>query len=348
MFTTRSVALTAKPSQSGIAAPAGRLAHRGFASPGLSPPAGPALTATGDSCANRDLGIAFAGGEESRAQPVNRRGAQAPRWEEKELRAAVEQSTSWADLLKILGYKPSSTTVRRALRRESQLYGIDTGHFVGQRTWSDQDLIEAAAAARTWAELLTALRLSPNSRSCDSVRAASRRLGVELGHITLGPKAGRQGIGIDLYDRLSLVNLRNAAPSIVAAWFLASGRAVSFPPDSTVYDLVVDLPHGLKRVQVKSTTWRDSHGRWIVIIGHRPERSSKISALIPYGADDVDFFLAVDGDLMIYLIPAREVAGKITLVLRSYSNFTVGNARSLMETINPGHRNQDSQKECAG
>ena len=266
--------------------------------------------------ADTDPKSAVAASQASDEGPDTGQPAHAPRWAEDELRAAAQDATSWADLLRAFGFKPSSTAPRRALRRELERHGIDTSHFVGQRTWSDQALIEAAATARTWTELLTALGLSTGSKSCDSVRAAARRLGVELGRVTLGPKTGREAIGIDLPDRPALDHLRNAAPSIAAMWFLLCGCAVSTPCEPEAYDLIVDLPDGLKRVQVKSTTSRDARGNWTARIGHRPDGSPKTADFVPYDADEVELFLIVDGDLLLYLIPATSVAGKTTLSLR--------------------------------
>jgi hypothetical protein len=248
---------------------------------------------------------------------------------------ATEQATSWADLLRAFGYKPSSTAPRRALQRAMERHGIDTSHFVGQRTWSDQALIEAAKTARTWAELLAALGLSTANKSCDSVRAAAQRLGLELGNITLGPKTGRQSIGIDLSARPALAHLRHAAPSIAAAWFLLCGRAVSTPNEPQPYDLIVDMPDGLKRVQVKSGTSRDARGNRLGRIGHRPDGSPKVSDFVPYGPGEVELFFVVDGELLLYLIPASAAAGKTTLSLRAYRDFIVGDARSLMESLDP-------------
>jgi PD-(D/E)XK endonuclease len=258
-----------------------------------------------------------------------------PRWTADELRIATEQATSWADLLRTFGYKPSSTGPRRALQRAVERHGIDVSHFVGQRTWSDQALIEAAKTARTWAELLAGLGLSTANKSCDSVRAAAQRLGLELGNITLGPKTGRQTIGIDLSTQPALAHLRHAAPSIAAAWFLLCGRAVSTPNEPQPYDLIVDMPDGLKRVQVKSGTSRDARGNWLGRIGHRPDGSPKVSDFIPYGPDEVEVFFVVDGDLLLYLIPASAAAGKTTLSLRAYREFIVGDASSLMKSLDP-------------
>jgi hypothetical protein len=49
----------------------------------------------------------------------------------------------------------------------------------------------------------------------------------------------------------------------------------------------------------------------------------------------VDLFFIVDGDLLLYLIPAATVAGKVSLSLPGYKEFIVSNASSLMVSINP-------------
>lgn len=268
-----------------------------------------------------------------RAQPGDE-AASRPRWTKDELGVATEKATSWADLLRTFGYKPSSTAPRRALQREVQRHEIDTSHFVGQRTWSDQALIDAARTAETWAELLAALGLSTASSSCDSVRGAARRLGIELSRLTLGPKASREAIGIDLPGRPALDYLRNAAPSIAAAWFLLCGRAVSMPCEPEAYDLIVDMHDGLRRVQVKSATSR-ARGAWNVRIGHRPDGSPNASDFIPYGPDEVELFFMVDGDLLLYLIPVGATAGKTTLSLCGYEEFIVGDASSLLDSLDP-------------
>jgi len=295
----------------------------------------PSLPSTGsvEPCAKSAKDVPQTSREESSSSPGSRPST-GTRWTESCLRAAAKDATSWADLLRHLGYQPSSTSVRRALQYEMQRHRIDTGHFVAQRTWSDQALIEAAAMAYSWADLLSALGLSPNSRSNDAVRAAARRLGVELGRFTLGPKTGRQAIGIDLPDKPGLGYLRNAAPSIAAAWFLACGRGVSVPSEPEPYDLVVNAPNGLQRVQVKTTTCRDVRGNWTVRIGHRPDGSPCTADLVPYGPDEVDLFLIVDGDLLLYLIPATVVGRKTSLSLQGYRDLIVGDASSLLASMN--------------
>ena len=262
---------------------------------------------------------------------ADRLGARPARWTEADLTVAVEKATSWADLLRSFGYKPSSTKPRQELRRYIEQYGISTGHFVGKRTWSDQRLIAAAAEAQTWAELLTGLGLAPTGNSYDSVLRAASRLGVSLHHLRLGPKCGPEAIDVDLSQGAGRMFVRRAAQGIATAWFLLRGCTVSTPCEPAIYDLIVDLPDGLKRVQVKSTTALGTRGSWLVRIGHRPDGASHIAKLVPYGTSELDLFFIVDGDMALYLIPAAGVAGKTSLTLRGYRRFIVGDASSLME-----------------
>lgn len=257
------------------------------------------------------------------------------RWTAEDLRSAAELATSWADMLRAFGFKASSTKPRRALQREVRNFGIDTSHFVGQRTWSDAALVEAAASARTWAELCGMLGLSTSAKRSESVRAAAKRLGVSLECMTLGPRTGRDRIGVDLLDSPRLDRLNLAARSIASAWFQFCGLVVSASSEPAVYDLVVHFPEGLKRIQAKSTVSRDRYGSWVVRAGHRPDGSPTAADFIAYNADEVDLFFVVDGDLLLYLIPQATTAGKAALSLRAYTEFIVGDASSLLESRNP-------------
>ena len=43
--------------------------------------------------------------------------------------------------------------------------------------------------------------------------------------------------------------LRDAATSLAASWFTLCGFSVAIPIEPTVYDLLVVMPEGIKRVQ---------------------------------------------------------------------------------------------------
>ena len=107
------------------------------------------------------------------------------------------------------------------------------------------------------------------------------------------------------------------------------GYTVSIPMDVAVYDIVVDSPHGLQRVQIKSTTQSGSDGRWTV--GLTQNRFVKADdagtwkiARHAYQAGALDYFFIVCGDGRQFLIPAETVAGKATIVLGAkYANFEI-------------------------
>lgn len=118
---------------------------------------------------------------------------------------------------------------------------------------------------------------------------------------------------------------------IAASWFMLRGCAVSFPAAPTVYDLLAETPDSLMRVQVKSTTSSPKTEGWLVGIGHHPDTHSKKKGyVLAYSPDEIDLFFIIDGDMAIYLIPSRTVAGRITILLRTYKKYIVGNARGLL------------------
>ena len=85
------------------------------------------------------------------------------------------------------------------------------------------------------------------------------------------------------------------------------------------------------RVQVKTTTSAQKDG-WHVGVGHHPDTHSKKNGyVLAYSPDEIDLFFIVDGDMTIYLIPSRAIAGRVGILLRTYRKYMVGNARGLLE-----------------
>jgi hypothetical protein len=93
------------------------------------------------------------------------------------------------------------------------------------------------------------------------------------------------------------------------------------------------MPDGVKRVQVKTTTYNND-GR-AVQVGRRPYSVGDRGRLVPYDPDQVDFFFIVDGDLTMYLIPSRVIAGRVGILPGNYSEFIVGSAAFFMQKTNP-------------
>src|SRR5579859_7810639 len=187
-------------------------------------------------------------------------------WSDDQLPAAVAAATSWRGVMRELGLNPANGGTTRTIRRRAALLGLDTSHFRGNRSWSDAVLRQAVTEGGTWEEVLTVLGLSARAGGERTlVKAHALRLGIDVGH--LGHPAPHAENTYELEP--GLTHLRRAAESLAATWFVLCGRNVAFPVEPDAYDLLVDMPDGMKRVQVKTTTFKSREG-WLVQIGRRP------------------------------------------------------------------------------
>jgi hypothetical protein len=226
-----------------------------------------------------------------------------------------------------LGLCATSSGSLRVVKRRVAALGLDTSHFTGQRTWSDASLKRAAAQARSWNELLNAIGIESNSGDERiRVKAHALRLGLDLSQLEDKPPEAPP-----LHGEPALRNLREAATSLAACWFSLCGFNPAIPVEPTIYDLLVSMPDGIKRVQVKTTTYNGKNG-WMIQVGRRPYSIGNNARLVPYDPDLIDMFFIVDGDLSLYLIPSKVIAGRVGLLLRTYSNYIVGSAAGLMAT----------------
>jgi hypothetical protein len=228
--------------------------------------------------------------------------------------------------MRALRLNPYSAGAIRIVRRQAEVLGLDTTHFRRKRPWSDTELRRAVIGARSWDELLPALGLAPDSENGQTrVKAHAMRLGLSLSHLAAPGRTGAE----DAETKPDLRYLRDAATSIAASWFSLCGLHVAFPVEPTVYDLLVSGGKGIKRVQVKSTTCMTRDG-WLAVVGRRPYSAGNRERQIPYDPDLLDWFVIVDGDLKIYLIPSKVIAGRVRVLLRTYSSYVVGSAAGLM------------------
>jgi hypothetical protein len=246
-------------------------------------------------------------------------------WSDQQLPDAIAAATSWRGVMRELGLDPGNGGTTRTIRRHAAILGLDTSHFRNNRSWSDAMLRDAVRAAHTWEDVLTALGRSARAGGERTlIKAHALRLGLDLGHL------GRPELHAEACDlEPALAQLRHAAESLAATWFLLCGRNVAFPTEPDAYDLLVDMPDGLKRVQVKTTTFRSKDG-WLAQIGRRPYSVGNNALLLPYDPEVIELFFIVDGDLTIYLIPSRVIAGRVQILLRTYRKYIVGNAAGLM------------------
>jgi hypothetical protein len=238
-------------------------------------------------------------------------------------------------LLLGFGDRSRSAGAIRIVRRRATELDLDASHFRGKRRWSDAQLRHAVAESQSWQEVLARLGLSTGTGTTPHVKSHAVRLGLDTRHLNRLSHDGRPpseapAQASDLKAQLKF--LRVAAGTLAATWFMLRGCAVSFPAEPTRYDLLADTPQGIMRVQVKTTTSAQKDGGWQVGVGHHPDTHSKKKGyLLAYSPDEIDLFFIVDGDMTIYLIPSRAIAGRVGILLRTYRKYIVGNARGLLE-----------------
>jgi hypothetical protein len=235
-------------------------------------------------------------------------------------------------LLLGFGERSRSAGAIRIVRRRATELNLDSSHFRGKRRWSDAQLRQAVAESQSWQEVLSRLGLSTGNGTTPHVKSHAVRLDLDISHLDRLSHDGRlpsepPAQASELKAELKF--LRVAAGTLAAAWFMLRGCAVSFPAEPTVYDLLADAPQGLMRVQVKTTTSTHKNG-WQVGVGHHPDTHSKKGQLLAYSPDEIDLFFIIDGDMTMYLIPSRAIAGRVGILLRTYQKYIVGNAHGLL------------------
>src|SRR5215469_4595039 len=252
-------------------------------------------------------------------------------WSDAQLVFAVAASRSWRGVMRELGLCVTSAGSIRIVKRHVARLGLDTSHFTGQGRWSDAQLRRAVASAYSWAELLIELGLHGNADDRTRVKAHAARLGLDRSRL------GGTGKGIAARPEFKpdIKRLREAGTAIAAMWFLLCGYNTSLPMEPTLYDLLVSMPDGIKRVQVKTTTHNQAGVGWVVQVGRRPYSPGNRERLVPYDPDLVDVFFILDGDLTMFVIPSRVIAGRVGILLSNYSEFVVGSAAFLMKGSAP-------------
>lgn len=252
-------------------------------------------------------------------------------WTDGQLADAVQVSSNWRGVLRELGLNTTSAGTIRIVRRQVVQLGLDTSHFRGKRRWSDAQLKQATSESQSWDEVLSLLGLSANGGGMRThVRSHAIRLGLDYSHLEAIPVVPEPRM-----FTTDLRHLRDAGACIAASWFTLCGCSVLFPIEPAAYDLVVGRADGLSRVQVKTTTYYGKDG-WLAAIGRRPYSIRKDAPLMPYDPDVIDYFLIIDGDLNIYLIPSRVIAGRVQVLLRTYKKYIVGNAGGLLGVSESG------------
>ncbi len=70
-------------------------------------------------------------------------------------------------------------------------------------------------------------------------------------------------------------------------------------------------------------------------MGRRSYSIGNRGLLVPNDPDLIDLFFILDGDLTIYVIPSRVIAGRVAILLNNYSEYVVGSAAFLLKGASP-------------
>lgn len=233
--------------------------------------------------------------------------------------------SSWRGVLRALNLRATSSGAIHAVRRRAIALGLDTSHFRGNRTWSDDQLQEAVIEARSWKEVAERLRLAPIDQTLVRLKSHALRLQLDSDHLNEPPLQPSDFTA--LTRQFMPGELRNAAPMLAAAWFSLRGFAVAIPTEPQAYDLLVASSDAIHRIQVKSTTSVARNGGWQVSLSHRPKSLSERQA---YNPSDIDGFVVITSSGDLYLLPVMLVAGFMGIHLNGYGRYRVGDVSSLL------------------
>lgn len=198
----------------------------------------------------------------------------------------------------------------RSVRARADDIGIDYSHFTGQRRWTDEALRRAVAGATSWTGVARGLGLRGGG-VVSNLKGHVNRLGLDVAHFQ--PEA--QSL-IDSELAPTTDRLDRAGTFIAAAWFSLCGQDVSWPLEPCRYDLIVCSEGGLRKVQVKTTTFRSGR-TWTVSL------TSSSRTRPTYEPGEIDDFFVVDGELRCYLIPYAAVGGLHAIRLNAYERYRV-------------------------
>jgi hypothetical protein len=136
------------------------------------------------------VGIATGGGRVTRRRHrAGESGPPVPRrsWTDDDLRAAIADATTWAEVLRELGASRGGSP-RAAVKRRAAELGLATDHVrdgtggVRRRTWSDDDLRAAVATSSNLRQVFLALGLKVGGGSWVGMKQHVLRLGIDTSH----------------------------------------------------------------------------------------------------------------------------------------------------------------------
>jgi hypothetical protein len=268
-----------------------------------------------------------------------------PTWTDAQLAKAIVGAPSWAEVSRRLDMNAYGKTTTR-LRRHAARLGLDVSHLTMVRTAvtpaplpdrgviaTSEELQEALAPARSWAQVLNSLGLAPSSSNYAAVKRLAAEIDADVTNL-LGQgwaSSPIRPLPVPFSQPFDPGKLRQVGTAAATTWFLYHGYMVSLPVEPTTYDLVAESDVGLQRVQVK-TTRSTSVNITRTAYGSAFTPSMGRYGHIPYKPDELDLFFIYTLTRSMYLIPFAAVQGMTALALKKYERYLLRDDTDAVST----------------
>ena len=112
---------------------------------------------------------------------------------------------------------------------------------------------------------------------------------------------------------------------VAIGWLACNGYTVCVPlTDSQDYDLVADID-GLKKIQVKTTTYQVASGSYSANLSVKGGNRTSRGNVKKFNGKKIDFLFVFTGDDTMYLIPTTKLENEHSITLgKEYDKFRVG------------------------
>ena len=199
----------------------------------------------------------------------------------------------------------------RRVRRDAARLALDVSHFKATRTWDDAQLKRAVAAAMSWEDVFTSLGIRTLTKETRArVEGHAIRLGLDVESLD---SAAAEALEPSLLQ-LDPMRLRDAAAPLAAAWFMMRGCTVSLSDGAgrlrSHRSIEPRDPSGAGEDHDRPGGYWDGE-TWLLAVRYSAQN---LGPRMPYDPKVIDQFFIVDGDLTMYLIPSRAVAGRVRIV----------------------------------
>lgn len=217
-----------------------------------------------------------------------------------------------------------STSSYELIRRRATELGLDTSHFRGKRSWTNDALAVAVAESKSWSAVGRRLNGGTSRASIDSMQRLARLMGLQTSHLEARRRCPVNPV-TGLPDQ-TFAYFGSEAEYLGAAWFASRGYRVTIASSGLPYDLIVDRCGKLQKVQVKSTATIPTASGTVTVRTSRLTASAGANTNrreLCYEPADFDLFFILTSEGHVFLVPLQDVAGRPKLTIGPKSPYYV-------------------------